>query len=618
MNRKNANEFLKKYLEEEIPPSSIHLWPGLERSLVAKEQSRLQQGVNKMKRTNPSRFRLTWAASITTLVILVGVFFLATPQGRVLAQEIVNFFTRSSGNEQAVPRVEASLQPQSGELSAPQPSAEVDLEQGCGTVTLPRCDLAAVQSEVSFEIQNFNSLPENMQFIGATTLDQGAVLTYRGDYGDLILLEEMSLDGNTSGTWTVGKDATIQSTSVQQSPAEFVQGTWTGLLQGGENSMVSWDESIPTRTLRWRANDINFTLVNFPAQGIDHPIGYDLDEMKQLAGTIGSTADTSIASLPQDGLTLSQAEESAGFTFALPANIPTGLALYKTTYDSQHNSICEYYRGESDDPAYPTLVIGQSTWALPTVAELQTKAYYGDKQVPIAISQQAFTIAGADGGQGQFIETGLQIDAFCGGSSTTTHRVLLWQQGNHTFALFARLDSYAGTSFVSKLELQHMAEELNGAAPEENAGVLDPERLNSLKDAETVAGFEIEQPTTMLSNVRFDHISVAALMGYPMQAVSQYVGDEPIVNGVERLTVFQIPNSTSSLDDLRQAGGYSDLTIKGLPAIYNEECSNDPLYGNFCFQYLSWFEGNTEFSIGTNFSALVPLETLLAIANSMQ
>ena len=615
MNQKQINYSLQKIAEDVIPPDSIHLWLNVKRSLVAKEQNQFRQGETQMKQSSKSNSRIISMVSIGLTIVILGIFIFNTPPGKVLAQEIVNFFTRNNSNEQTIPAINVTQDLHSKDLAATPVSGETILDVGCGTAISPRCNLEEVQAETQFDIIDFASAPKGMTFSGATTISDGVLSKYTGDHGDLLLIEKA--DGNNiSETWTVGKEATIQSTTVHESPAEFVQGAWSS--QGIDRDALVWDESIPGRTLRWQANGIEFSLVNFPARGENAPVGYDMGQLKQIAETLQTDNDANASTTQGDELSLQEAEAKAGFQFKESSFIPAGLVLYQTRYDSEHNSICQYYRGYGDDPAYPPLVIAQSTWALTGVEELQTKAYFNGKQITIALTQEDLAISGTGEKPGKFIESGIQINALCGGAPMTTNRVLIWQQNYRTYALFARYDSNSGGTFVSKLELQRIAQAMNGVISKTAVGTLDPERLLSLKDAETFTGYDIQQPTIMLANVHFAHISAGVWQGYPDRVVTEYLGENRLINGTNRLLIFQTPNSTSSLDDLRLAGGYEDVTVKGTPGIYKTECSDAVPYGTFCFQTLSWFEGHTQFDIETNFPAIVSKGTIIAIADSMQ
>lgn len=568
-----------------------------------------------MKRSTTPRPRMAWAAVISVTVFLLGFFMLATPQGKVLAQEILNFFTRAEENTQAVPAIDAALeQQQPEELTAP-PVEVVD--EGCGTAFSPRCSVADIQPEVPFTVQSFAVIPDGMEFKGAAVISDGVVQRYFGEKkGELLLIEKVVQEGEFS-TWTVGKDATVESTFIGQNPAEYVQGVWRGL--GLENDeIVTWDETVSTRTLRWQADGIDFTLVHYPARGAYGPEGYELDELTQLAEGLQAGADTANLAPPENAMTLEEAEAAAGFEFTESGWLPPGLTLAQTTYDSQHNAICQYYLGYKSDLSSPTLVIAQSTWALPTVEEIQAKAYFGDVQVTIAISEETLPIIGASGEQGKFIETGLQADGMCGGEPTHANRVLMWQQNDRTYAVFAKLDGFAGGGFVTKLEMQHLAEVLTGGTAETEMSGLDPERLLTLQDAEALAGFDIQQPVQMLTNVHFDHIAVSTVWGNPLRAVSVYTAEGAGPGGPNRLGVFQTPNAEQTLDELKMAGGYSDVTIKGNPAIYQAQCSEGAPAGTSCWQIVSWYEGATQFDIESYFPALIPEEIFLGIAESMQ
>ncbi len=517
-----------------------------------------------------------------------------------------------------MPQLQASLEPQHSNLIATEFVETTVADQGCGSIISPLCDLATVQAAAPFEVHALLTIPEGAQLVGALNLSNGVAIKYDGDRGVLLLVETLADETSTS-TWTVGSSASIQSIDVNQHRAEFVQGAWSGPGLGDESdSQLVWDESLTARTLRWQIEGIIYTLINIPARGANGPLGYDMLALKSLAESVGEAESTASLAWQQESITLEEAKAQAGFSPSPVANIPPGLGHYKTSYDSEHNSICQYYRSKYDDPAAPALVVAQSNWALPGVDELQSKAFFADQPVTIAASQELIPLPGAYGGQGTLIETGLQVDAYCGGPTATANRALLWQKDGYSYLLFAKIDSFAGTGYVSKLELQQIAASMNGEAPPVVASTLDPERLRSLKDAEFVANMKISQPAVMLNTMLFDHISVGSTMGMPFMVVTNYLGEGFTLNGVERLLVFQTNHSTASLAELKLAGGYVDVLVKGEPAIYNEQCSQGPGYEILCNQILSWFEVDTQYDIISYTKAVIPLEAMLAIANSMR
>lgn len=615
MNSEQLQQELEAITAEDILPGSIHLWHGVRQSLVAKGLLQTSQGENKMQKINKKHPAIGWVVGLSVTVILLGVFFFVTPQGKVLAQEIVSFFTRGESNQQTINQIEASLEPQPTELVATPLNSNVAVEEGCGTALSPRCSLEEIQVDTPYTLSGFSSLPEGMNFIGATTIPQGVLLEYIWDYGTMFLIES-SIENDQLDSWTIGKNASIQSTTVNQYPAEFVQGSWSGL--GRSSDVLVWDESIPSRTLRWQAEGIVYTLMYYPAKVDGDPIEYDMDQLNALAETLQLGDDTNTTAMVDQGISLEEAEKKAGYSFNESNQIPAGLTLYQTTYNEEHNSICQYYLGKESDATFPTLVIAQSSSALPTLDEIQTKAFFGDKQIEIGIDQETLPIKGADNEQGSLITTGLQVEAICGGEPLPANRALFWQQLNRSFIVFGNVYSFSGAAYVTKIELQRIAQSLNGVETEIDPSILDPERLLSLKDAEALTGLDILQPEVMLSTLHFNHISAAALQGSPYQIVTEYSNDQKFASRNNRIMIFQVPKATSTLAELKMGGGYIDTTVKGYPAIYRTQCSETPPYGNSCQQEVFWFEGDTEFMIMTYTETIIPQDTLLEIANSMQ
>ena len=616
MKKANIQRELHTIAEEEYRDHPIDLWPDLKRSLMNSRNR--STGEIKMKKYLFRKRTARWPLVAGIVMLGLFVFLFATPQGRVLAQDIVKFFQRADSNEQPLVTLAATLQSEHDlpvATALPAGTTQELVQEGCGSIVFPRCSLEEVQKQVSFELQAFQEAPQGLAFTGATLYTGGVFLQYQGENGGLFLIEQR-IDEADLKTWQIGKDATVSAMTVNRQPADYVVGSWWGM--GITDGEIPWDESIPTRSLIWQSGDIRYILIHFPAQGVNGPVGLNQQQLGQLAETLGDAANAQQAAVADNTMDLKEAEEKAGFSFIMPAWLPDGVALQQTTYNSQHGTICQRYASPSDTPFMPTLVIAESSWALPTIEEIQTKAYYGDQQITIAIEEGIWPVRAANGDAGSFYETGLQIDAVCGGEPTSAHRVLLWQQGERTFALFAKMDTLSGGTFVTREELLRIAEQLNGVSAINQTSNPDKERLTSWEEAQRVADFTLQQPAEMLSDVHFTHITIAESMGYASRSVAYYSG-EPTGDGrTYHVMIIQTLDSTATLEELKLAGGYHDVTVKGQPAIYQAQCSDTPPYGTQCVQFLTWFEGDTQFDIETYFPALVPEETVLAIAESMQ
>ena len=619
MNKQKIQTLLHELAEKEFQPQSIDLWPDLKQILVTRNSLYGKQGEIKMNHNNKINRSIQWGLTAGLLVIGFCTFLFATPQGKVLAQNIVEFFTRSESNQKTVPTLAATLQSQPAELIAtalPAGSAGSGQAEVCGTMTSPRCTIAEVQALVEFEIQGFQQPPEGMKFMGANTLADGVLMQYLGTENQgLVYLIEQTIQEGHEDTWKIGKDATVERVMVNQLPADYVVGAWSGL--GIPDEELTWDDSFTPYSLRWQAAGIQFTLMGFPAKTDTGPL-LNREFLLDLAETVGAVSNMEPPIGVADSLDLADAESQAGFDFIESDWIPAGLSLKKTVYNSPHNAICQYYFAPMDDPTFPPLVIAQSNQALPTLDEMQSKMFFDGVQVEIYLEQESIPIHGADEGTGQFISTGIQIDALCGGDPISSNRVLLWEQNGRSFALFTKLNSNVGGSFVSRMEMQRLAQSLNGVSNANQPASPDPERLLSLDEAQSLTDFPIQQPDVMLSNVHFDHMSFGAFFGWPSRVSTYYAGDPTGDGRTYHVLIFQTDKSESSLDELRLAGGFHDVVVKGNPGLYQAQCFDLPFYGNICNQYLTWFEGQTQFDIETFFPAIVPEETILEIAESMK
>ncbi len=622
MDRNQLNSMIQSMVEKEIPPASIDLWPRLKESLVVRRQSISKRGLIFMNAQIFAQRRMKLLAATSIVTLFLATFLLATPQGRVLAQQILNFFSRNETNTEVIPTTDATLQPQPSQVAAtPRSKEENSLESqaGCGSILAPRCALAEVQTKVNFPIQTPSQLPEGINLVGAVPIEGGVLLKFEGQGGN-VLLAETTAEEDDLRTWTIGKDTIVERVAVGNQPAEYVQGGWVGLISPEKENFL-WDQNLPTRTLRWQRDGIQFTLVNFPQSSAHGPVGLDLPQLTALAGSLANPKNSDLVPSETDSLALHQAEGQAGFEFVEPSWLPTGYVLNKTIYNSQHNAICQYY-GYGAGGGSSDMVIVQSDWALPQASDLQAKAFYDGKEVAIAMTEKSVAVRGAVANQGTFVETGLRVEALCSGKPTTANRALLWQQGNRTFVIFAQLDANDGRGFVTTQEMRRLAEALNGMQPSsDEASALDPERLLSSKDAATLTSIEIQLPAIMLTNVNFDHIAYKMAENSETGVFSTFYSGQPVGDGrTYHLAVFQSPHSENTLENLQLAGGYQQAVVKGNPAIYQAQCWDaTALAGSAeCHQILTWFEGSTQFDIITYFPALVPQETMLTIAESMK
>ncbi len=600
---------MQKMVETDIPPQTIQLWPTVKRSLAVKKIQ--LTGDQIMEHNKRSNMHLAWGLGAGMLAVALTIFFTLTPPGRAMAQSIISFFTRQNAN---VTVYDGVLVAQPTELTSAPPNENQTALEPCGDRPLSSCTPDLLQPVLSFTILQPSTLPEGMVFAGASALKGGVILDYSGDFGLLRLVETPAIQ-NSTDIWQIGNDADVIATNVRGLPAEYVEGIWQGFFN--ESDSLDWDENGNNRILRWQSQSLNLSLINYPLRGVNGPIGYDMQQLIEIASSIlsGSTPPNPII---EDGISLTTAEEKAGFTFQASPWLPDGLYLYKTTYLADQNSICQYYRGTNDYADFPSLVIAQSNFRLPEINKLQGKSYYGDMLIEIPLVTSTLPLSGAQGGTAQFYESDLRPNVLCGGETTYSQRLLTWQKDGLSIALFTRMDTWQGFSFVTKAESIRIAEAINNSSSDTTAQV-DPERIISLKSANQYIGMNVEEPSSMLQGLKFDHISRADLMGYNGRIVTLFTSNLLLpANGVERLVINQEPDSEMTLDQIAMGGEYSNATIKDQPGLTRIYCSEDAVTGSLCLHEVAWFEGGTLFMIEGYLSYQLPVETLLEIANSMR
>jgi len=97
-NNKNIQSILRDALEKEIPSSQVNLMPAIKSSLVAGNIIRQGETMNTIKPRRISR-----AAFVTLVIIILLALTLITPQGRAFAHSILQFFVRSQSDAIPMP-----------------------------------------------------------------------------------------------------------------------------------------------------------------------------------------------------------------------------------------------------------------------------------------------------------------------------------------------------------------------------------------------------------------------------------------------------------------------------------------------------------------------------------
>jgi hypothetical protein len=214
---------LKDVLEEEIPSSQINLWPVVQAHLVAGKHPQTNQGyrMNNIKPRLMPRFALA-----ISLVLALLVVFIATPQGRSFAQDVIRLFTLTE---------EAPIQSEDPQV-VPLASGETiptALPPG------PLISAAEAEAQVGFDIAELPSAPAGFDYLGVRLYGNSVSMDYMTEgYGHLIIMQ--SQGGFYQSEWDfIPADAVIP-VKIGDLDGELVQGT-TG----------TWNPEAAFTHLRW-------------------------------------------------------------------------------------------------------------------------------------------------------------------------------------------------------------------------------------------------------------------------------------------------------------------------------------------------------------------------------
>ena len=460
--------------------------------------------------------------------------------------------------------------------------------------------------------------PAGTQLAGATGGPQQVTLVYTGaGLNGGLWLQEGPLAGGEQQVWKVAANTRVEAVSVGSTAGEYVEGGWFAV--DTNDGTLSWHVESGARTLRWEAGGMRYSLVFLAAKNITGSL-LDKDALLDLAShLVLQNAETATPS-PTPALSLAQLSQQTGFDVRLPAWAPDGYVFQEATYSPQRNGACLYYRYQEGIDGWPLLTIFETTAALtPSLADIKNDPVYleNGKQIEIPMDASPLPVGGAEGGMAQFMENGVAAGKLCSYPGLIGNEALVWQANGKGYVIFGLLDQFQGRGFISRLEMQRLAESLTGVNTIP-AGTLDPERLRTVEDASSLAGFAVKQPTQMLGGMYFDH-AVVRTSDKLKEVYLIYTGAS---NGDGRRYSFffsQSVGETQPMQDTFLAGGYEHLVIAAQPGIYREICwSNAISSGSECNQEATWFEDGTRFDIQAYLPGAMEKAAYLSIAGSMR
>jgi hypothetical protein len=183
-------------------------------------------------------------------VFIVTLVFAATPQGYAIAQDVLQFFTRTESDSYYEPVSDLTF-----EETTP-------FHEQCGIPIHPTCTIEEIRSMVDFEVKELGTLPGDLYYVGATGGPDWVDLHYEYPNrlaGGIGILVEATGRPAPGSLHIVPPSAYVEKVKVGNLPAEY----YRGILFQDEQGNVTWQPNDPTVTLRWADGGSTYTLFYF-------------------------------------------------------------------------------------------------------------------------------------------------------------------------------------------------------------------------------------------------------------------------------------------------------------------------------------------------------------------
>jgi hypothetical protein len=347
MDNKKIQSILQDALEKEIPSSKVNLWQAVKTSLVAGKQQGEKMNTTKLR-------RISRAALITLMIVVLLALALITPQGRAFAHSILQFFVRSQSDAIPMP----TTQPMTwvdvtpgvpAATMTPLPAMAVFANE-CGDIGSPTCTVEQIRSKVDFTVKEPGNLPEGLYFIGATGGPDSIQISYqyKDMSGSLYITEKRWTGIPSPQTDLVGASAKVEQVQIGGLTGEYFTGIF---VAADEGNVAHWDPYFfGLETLRWVDDGISYTMeYAYPPA----PLGKEGMAALAESMTTESVAKQSTPVPTEDpyawdpgsiyNLSVPEAENQARFKLSLPTQLPEIFSLFGASYDTDYKVVSVFF-----------------------------------------------------------------------------------------------------------------------------------------------------------------------------------------------------------------------------------------------------------------------------------
>lgn len=244
MNEKQLSQAMNS-LAEELVPGDVDIWPTIQMRYQVRNCQRLSR--NPEMTINPTRYRRLRLATTSLLILsILSLLLIATPQGKVLAQEVLRFFSRAGNDNLQIHSIQLTGTPLA---TVPDPASILDAHQS----------INEVEKQAGFDVLEPTYIPEILSFSGASIETEHHIVRifYLYDKTNGLVLREESYERTEDCVLCgkVGASASVKTVQIGNATGEYVEGVWK-LTDNGQ----IWDPDPYLKTLRWQVNAMAFEL----------------------------------------------------------------------------------------------------------------------------------------------------------------------------------------------------------------------------------------------------------------------------------------------------------------------------------------------------------------------
>jgi hypothetical protein len=313
----------------------------------------------------PQQLRLRLASVAALVVLLSGVVFFLTPQGRGFAQQVIHYFTFAEGDALPLPTGYSTELPPP--TRTPAPTQMVVLQEGtpaveaAGVMSYPT-DTPAPAAPLGEPVWNL-TIEEAAQLAGFEVtvptslapgyrLDNVIFVPERGEIaqfyefhpysaGEMFILSQR----RSAPEDVIGQSAQVEQLMVGEVAVEYVKGGWADTPAQG---VETWAPDQPFHTFRWQQGDYYYNLMFlFDDSDTWSPAYWTKAGMLAMIEVITGQRTNFPQQVNYNNITsIAQAEEIAGFDLLVPSILPEGFAFIRAIYEPVTERVILVYQPE--------------------------------------------------------------------------------------------------------------------------------------------------------------------------------------------------------------------------------------------------------------------------------